>query len=44
MKKSVTNIAQAPAGQSNKVHLMKFDALITDIIKICEKEGGTESE
>lgn len=30
--------------QSNKVHLMKFDALITDIIKICDKEGGTEIE
>ena len=44
LKKLVSTSAQAPAAQSNKVHLMKFDALITDIIKICDKEGGTESE
>ena len=28
----------------NKDFYNKFDALITDIIKICDKEGGTESE
>jgi hypothetical protein len=36
------NPFEDPACQN--VHLQKFDALVIDIVKICEKVGGNESE
>ena len=27
-----------------KVHVQKFDSLVSDIVKICEKVGGSEIE
>jgi hypothetical protein len=26
------------------VHILKFDSLVLDIVKICDKTGGTEEE
>ncbi len=29
---------------ANKAHLQKFDSLVMDIVRICEKSGGTEEQ